>query len=100
MKHLWDINKKCVSISTHSRSIIKQTSLVLTHYNKKPPQEIYFPNTFAPNIMVKRNKTRKIKNKIFAIEAAPAAIPVKPNIAAIIAITTKIIAHLSIMIDF
>jgi hypothetical protein len=63
-------------------------------------QTIYFPNSFAPNIMVKRNRTKKIKNNTFAIEAAPTAIPVKPNIAAMIAITTKIIAHLSIMIDF
>lgn len=42
----------------------------------------------------------KIKNNTFAIEAAPAAIPVKPNTAAMIAITTKIIAHLSMIIKF
>lgn len=42
----------------------------------------------------------KIKNKTLAIEAAPAAIPVKPNMAAIIAITMKITAHLSIIKNF
>jgi len=42
----------------------------------------------------------KIKNNTFAMEAAPAAIPVKPNIAAIIAITTKITAHFSMIINF
>jgi hypothetical protein len=40
--------------------------------------------------------TKKIKNNILAMEAAPAAIPVKPNIAATIAIIKKIAAHLSI----
>ncbi len=39
----------------------------------------------------------KIKNKILAMDAAPAAIPVKPKIAATIAITKKIAAHLSII---
>jgi len=38
-----------------------------------------------------KNKTKKIKNKTLAIEAAPAAIPPKPNIAAIIATTKKVI---------
>ena len=57
----------------------------------------YFPKSFAPNINVSINKTMKIKNNTLAIEAAPAAIPVKPNMAAIIAITTKMIAHLSII---
>jgi hypothetical protein len=41
-------------------------------------------------------RTRKIKNNILAIEAAPAAMPVKPKIAAIIAIMKNIAAHLSI----
>ena len=36
------------------------------------------------------NSARKIKNKTFAIEAAPSAIPPKPNTAAIIAIIKKI----------
>ncbi len=47
-------------------------------------------------MMVSKNNIRKIKNNTFAIEAAPAAIPVKPNTAAIIAITKKITAYLSI----
>jgi len=43
-----------------------------------------------------RKRTRKIKNNILAIEAAPAAISVKPKIAAIIAIIKNMAAHLSI----
>ena len=65
---------------------------------KKLPD--YFPKIFAPNSNVKTNKTIKIKNKTLAMEAAPAAIPVKPKIAAMIAITTKISAHLSIIVNF
>lgn len=60
----------------------------------------YFPKIFAPNINVSINKTRKIKNNTLAIEAAPAAIPVKPNMAAMIAMTTKMTAHLSIIKKF
>jgi hypothetical protein len=57
---------------------------------------IYFPKIFLPNIMAKRNSTIKMKNRTFAIEAAPAAIPVNPKIAAMIAITKNITAYLSI----
>ena len=60
----------------------------------------YFPKSFVPNIKVRISKIRKIKNKILAIEAAPAAIPVKPKIAAMIAIIKKITAHLSIIENF
>ena len=41
-------------------------------------------------------KTRKMKNRILAIPAAAAAMPVNPNKAAISAITKKIAAHFSI----
>ena len=57
---------------------------------------IHLPKSFAPNKIVIRNNTRKIKNKTLAILAAPAAIPVKPNKAAIIAMIKKVIDHLSI----
>ncbi len=57
----------------------------------------YLPNIFAPNTKVSKNNTRKIKNNILAIDAAPAAIPVNPNIAAMMAITKNIMAHLSII---
>ena len=40
--------------------------------------------------------TKKIKNNTLATAAAPAAIFVKPKIAATIAITKKMAAHLSI----
>jgi hypothetical protein len=61
---------------------------------------IYFPKSFAPNIKVKTNKTRQIKNRTLAIEAAPAANPPNPKIAAMMAIIKKIAAHLSIVIRF
>lgn len=41
-----------------------------------------------------------MKNKILAIEAAPAAIPPKPNTAATSAIIKKITVHLSIAKKF
>jgi hypothetical protein len=43
-----------------------------------------------PKIRLRTNSTRKIKNKIFAILAAPAAIPPKPKMAATIATIKKI----------
>ncbi len=59
---------------------------------------LYFLNKLAPNNMVMINSARNIKNRTFAIEAAPAAIPPNPNIAAMIAITKKIIDQRSIQI--
>jgi hypothetical protein len=56
----------------------------------------YFPKILAPKITTIRKRTRKIKNNTLAIEAAPAAISVKPKIAAMIAMIKKIAAHLSI----
>ena len=47
-----------------------------------------------------RNNTIAIKNTIFAIAAAPLAIPPNPNMAAIIAITKKITAQRSIYLIF
>jgi hypothetical protein len=43
-----------------------------------------------------RNKIIKMKNRILAMEAAPAAIPVKPKMAAIIATTRNITVQRSI----
>src|SRR3954452_8322078 len=60
----------------------------------------YFPKILAPKMTTIKKRTRKIKNNTLAMEAAPAAIPVKPKIAAIIAIIKKIAAHLSIKKDF
>ena len=42
------------------------------------------------------NNTRKIKNKTLAMEAAPAAIPPNPKIAAMMATTRKITVQRSI----
>ena len=43
-----------------------------------------------------RNKTIKMKNRILAMEAAPAAIPPKPKMAAIIATTRNMTVQRSI----
>jgi hypothetical protein len=58
-------------------------------------KSIYFLKRVSPRINARRNKTINTANKIFAIEAAPAAKPVNPNNAAIIAIIKKIADHLS-----
>ena len=61
---------------------------------------VYFlPKIFAPSNKTKTNNTRKIKNKTLATAAAPAAIPVKPKTAAIIAITKNMAAHFSMIED-
>jgi hypothetical protein len=49
-----------------------------------------------PKMRESRNNTIKMKNKIFAIEAAPVAIPVNPRIAAIIAIIKNVIVQRNI----
>jgi hypothetical protein len=41
-----------------------------------------------------------IKNRIFAIEAAPAAIPPNPKIAAIIAMIKKVTVQRNIVVSF
>jgi hypothetical protein len=46
------------------------------------------------------NNTRKMKNKTLAMEAAPAAIPPNPKIAAMIATTRKITVQRSIALFF
>jgi len=58
----------------------------------------YFNYTFfrLPKIRESTNNTKKIKNNILAILAAPAAIPPNPNMAAIMARTTKISVQRSI----
>lgn len=53
-----------------------------------------------PAIIAIRNNTIKMKNKILAIEAAPAAIPVKPNTAATIATIKNISAQRNICLNF
>ena len=47
-----------------------------------------------------KNKTIKMKNNTLAIDAAPAAIPPKPKIAAIIATTKKVIVQRNITVNF
>jgi hypothetical protein len=53
-----------------------------------------------PEISEIRNNTIKMKNRILAIDAAPDAIPPKPNTAAMIATTRKITVQRNIVLDF
>ena len=50
--------------------------------------------------MARRNKTIKIKNNTLAISAAPAAMPVNPNTAAISAIIKNVADHFNITVVF
>jgi hypothetical protein len=56
--------------------------------------------TDLPKIKDNKNSTMKMKNKIFAMEAAPEAIPPKPNIAAIMATTKNITVQRNISFRF
>jgi hypothetical protein len=47
-----------------------------------------------------RKSTIKMKKSIFAIEAAPAATPPKPNMAAMMATTRKITVQRNIALNF
>jgi hypothetical protein len=53
-----------------------------------------------PNRSERINKTIKIKNNTLAMEAAPAAIPPNPKIAAIMATIRNVTVHLSITHQF
>jgi len=57
---------------------------------------LHFLKIDAPKATTTIKATRKIKNNILAMEAAPAAMPVKPKIAATIAIMKKIAAQRNI----
>jgi len=54
----------------------------------------------APKTSESTKSTRKIKNKTFAIYAAPAAIPPNPKIAATIAIIRKVTVQRNIRFKF
>ncbi len=56
--------------------------------------------TDLPNIKDNKKSTIKMKNKIFAIEAAPEAIPPKPNIAAMMATTKNMTVQRNISFKF
>lgn len=53
-----------------------------------------------PNIPNTTIRAMNMKNKTLAIEAAPSARPVKPKIAAIIAIMKNMADHLSMICNF
>ncbi len=54
----------------------------------------------TPKRSIITHTAKKIKNKILAIDAAPAAIPVKPNTAATIAIIKNANDQRNIMLNF
>ncbi len=56
----------------------------------------YTSVVLLPKIRLNTKSTRKIKNRIFAILAAPDAIPPKPKMAAMIATIRKIIVQRNI----
>lgn len=57
----------------------------------------YFLKSVIPNTPNITTRARKIKKIIFAIDAAPSAIPLNPKIAATIAIIKNMADHLSIV---
>jgi hypothetical protein len=61
---------------------------------------LHFFSKDDPAMSAIRNNTMKTKNKILAIDAAPAAIPVKPNTAATIATIKNISAQRNICLSF
>ena len=65
--------------------------------DKSERYSTFFP-TDMPTIKKIRHITRKRKNRNLAMPAAAEAIPVKPNNAAISAMTRKIAAHFNIWI--
>lgn len=57
-------------------------------------------NRDPPKTKARTKSTINTKNNTLAIDAAPAAIPPKPKIAAIIAITKKVAAQRNIILGF
>ena len=64
------------------------------------PVFLYTSVVLLPNKRLNTNNTKKIKNKILAIPAAPAAIPPKPKIAAMIATIKKMTVQRNIVKGF
>lgn len=84
-------------ISTNSK--IKNNTICVVFYvnvMNKQCKTYRFLSNDDPAISAIRNNTIKTKNKILAMEAAPAAIPVKPNTAATIATIKNISAQRNI----
>ena len=65
-------------------------------YLKEMPVQRFFITVNPSNIAINQ-KAKNIKKITLATEAAPAAIPVNPKIAAMIAITKNMAAHLNIV---
>jgi len=71
--------------ATHKKAGIKKHRLTSVYVFATAKKPLHQTDDLRPIIRDTRNSTKKIKNKIFAIEAAPAAIPPNPNTAAMIA---------------
>jgi hypothetical protein len=84
--------------------IVKANNIKIYNKNKGSVKEpfgfnnamSYFLKIVIPKMKLTTTITTNTKNINLAMEAAPAAMPEKPNIAAIIAMIKKIAVHLSI----
>ena len=86
---------KSAGLLTRRQQIVRNGSLKSRREACQTPTQITLRR---PAIRLITNTTKKMKNRIFAILAAPAAIPPKPNIAAMIAITRNTHAYQSMAI--
>jgi hypothetical protein len=68
--------------------------------NKGARTSYPFLNSEPPKMRTTTKSTRKIKKRILAMEAAPAAIPVNPKTPAMIAMMKKMTAHFNIVVSF
>jgi hypothetical protein len=76
-------------------------TILLSQYQQKAifiAKNLYLLKILAPSTNTTIHTTNTMKNSIFAMAAAPEAMSVNPNIAAMIATIKKINDHLSIMI--
>ena len=62
--------------------------------------QLHLLKRLAPKSSVTTKSVRNMKNKILAIEAAPAAMPPKPKMAAMIAIMKNVIDQRNISLTF
>lgn len=72
---------------------------MMYRFNNEVIYTSVFPNDF-PKSNERTNNTIKMKNRIFAIEAAPAAIPPNPKTAAMMATIRNVTVQRNIMVEF
>ena len=71
-----------------------------SNYEAPTTTRPYTSVVLLPEIRLRINNTKKIKNKTLAIPAAPAATPPKPKMAAMMATTKKITVQRNITFNF